>query len=119
MDRRRLLQVFQNLLDNAVRHAPAKSVVSVEAEGMQADGEAWIDCRVKDEGPGFRSEDLPRVFEPFFTRRRGGTGLGLSIVQRIVEDHGGRIFAGNRADGGAVLTVRLPVAAEPAARARG
>ncbi len=119
MDRRRLLQVFQNLLDNAVRHAPPKSAVVVEAGRALTDGEAWIECRVRDEGPGFRAEDLPRVFEPFFTRRRGGTGLGLSIVQRIVEDHGGRIFAGNRADGGAVLTVRLPVPVEAGGRARG
>jgi PAS domain S-box-containing protein len=119
MDRRRLLQVFQNLLDNAVRHAPSKSAVVVEAERVRADGETWIDCRVRDEGPGFRPEDLPRVFEPFFTRRRGGTGLGLSIVQRIVEEHGGRIFAGNRAEGGAVLTVRLPSAADAAAGSRG
>ena len=118
MDRRRLLQVFQNLLDNAVRHSPPKSAVVVEAERSLVDGEAWIDCRVLDEGPGFHAEDLSRVFEPFFTRRRGGTGLGLSIVQRIVEDHGGRILAGNRPGGGAEMTVRLP-AAEPGARARG
>ncbi len=114
MDRRRLTQVFQNLLDNAVRHAPPQSAVIVEAELMRVDGERWIDCRVRDAGPGFRPEDLPRIFEPFFTRRRGGTGLGLSIVQRIVEDHGGRIGAGNRAEGGAVVTVRLPVTGPPA-----
>jgi PAS domain S-box-containing protein len=118
MDRRRLLQVFQNLLDNAVRHSPPKSAVLVEAERSLVDGETWIDCRVLDEGPGFRPEDLLRVFEPFFTRRRGGTGLGLSIVQRIVEEHGGRILAGNRPGGGAAMTVRLP-AADSGARARG
>jgi PAS domain S-box-containing protein len=110
MDRRRLTQVFQNLLDNAVRHAPPRSAVIVEAELMRGEGGRWIDCRVRDAGPGFRPEDLPRIFEPFFTRRRGGTGLGLSIVQRIVEDHGGRISAGNLPEGGAVVTVRLPVA---------
>ena len=117
MDRRRLLQVFQNLLDNAVRHAPAKSAVLVEAEPVRVEGEPWVECRVRDEGPGFRPEDLPRIFEPFFTRRRGGTGLGLSIVQRIVEDHGGRILAANRPEGGAVMTVRLPAAVAAAAAA--
>ncbi len=113
MDRRRLTQVFQNLLDNALRHAPPRSTVIVEAEATHVEGEDWIDCRVQDEGPGFRPEDLPRIFDPFFTRRRGGTGLGLSIVQRIVEEHGGRIFAGNRPEGGAVVTVRLPAGLPP------
>ncbi len=109
-DQRRLLQVFQNLLENAVHHSPTGGLVAVEAAEVCEDGKAWIDCVIKDSGPGFRPEDLPLIFEPFFTRRRGGTGLGLSIVQRIVEEHHGTITAGNRPEGGAVVTVRLPVA---------
>jgi signal transduction histidine kinase len=64
---------------------------------------------VEDEGNGFRTEDIPHVFEPFYSKRRGGTGLGLSIVERLVDQHGGRVRAENRPEGGARVTVRLPI----------
>jgi signal transduction histidine kinase len=114
MDRRRLVQVFQNLIDNAVRHSPSGATVAVEAGPLTTENETWIHCQVVDAGPGFRTDDLAQVFEPFFTRRRGGTGLGLSIVQRIVEEHGGSVTAENRPEGGAVMRVRLPAVAPPA-----
>jgi signal transduction histidine kinase len=109
-DQRRLLQVFQNLLENAIHHSPTGGLITVEGVEVYADEQAWIDYVIEDSGPGFRPEDLPWIFEPFFTRRRGGTGLGLSIAQRIVEEHHGTITAGNRPEGGAVVTVRLPLA---------
>jgi signal transduction histidine kinase len=65
---------------------------------------------VRDSGPGFVPEDLPRIFEPFFTRRRGGTGLGLAIAWKIVQEHHGSISADNAAGGGGIVTVRLPLA---------
>ncbi len=111
MDRTAMVQVFRNLLENAIQHSPSGGTVTVETQVAHEDGDAWLDCAVGDGGPGFRWEDLARVFEPFFTRRRGGTGLGLSIVQRIVDDHDGRIEAANRPGGGAVVTVRLPLLA--------
>lgn len=110
MDQRRLLQVFQNLLENAIQHSPPGGTVIVEAGEIRTDEKAWIACTIEDDGPGFRTEDLPRIFEPFFTRRRGGTGFGLSIVQRIVEEHRGSIAASNRPAGGAMMIVRLPFA---------
>jgi len=69
---------------------------------------AWIECRLKDTGTGFRPNALGRMFEPFFTLRKGGTGLELNIVQRIVEEHGGKISVRNRPQGEAVVTIRLP-----------
>jgi signal transduction histidine kinase len=110
MERGRLTQVFQNLIDNAIRHSPAGSVVEIEAARMAGDS---VECTVRDSGPGFQPGDLGRLFEPFFTRRQGGTGLGLSIVQRIVEQHGGAVTAANHSEGGALFTVRLPLGENP------
>ncbi len=105
----RLPQVFLNLLENAIQHSPSGGRVTVDAEEVVEQNRTWIVCAVRDSGSGFRTADLSRVFEPFFTRRAGGTGLGLSIVQRIVEEHGGTLLAGNSPEGGALMVVRLPV----------
>ncbi|MFA6957017.1 MAG: ATP-binding protein [Thermoanaerobaculia bacterium] len=105
----RLQQVFRNLIENALFHAPAGSVVSVAGRTEQVDRQAWSVFTVEDRGSGFDPEALARAFEPFFTRRRGGTGLGLSIVRRVVEEHGGSVTAANRQGGGALLTLRLPM----------
>ncbi len=106
--RQRLLIALQNLIQNAIQHSPKGGEVTVEMEELELAGSPWVRCRFLDSGTGFKAEDLSRIFEPFFTRRRGGTGLGLSIVQRIVEEHGGRVCAANRPEGGAVMTLELP-----------
>ncbi len=112
VDKERLIQVFQNLLQNAIQHSPIDSSVAVAASLEHEPDQDWIGLRITDGGTGFPVEDLAHVFEPFFTRRRDGTGLGLAIVRRIVEEHGGAVRAENRPDGGAVVTVRLPCAGE-------
>lgn len=109
MERRRVIQVFQNLIENAIHHTPPGGSITVEAEEIEEEGGQWIECRVKDTGVGFQPKDLKRVFEPFFTKRRKGSGLGLSIVQRIMEEHRGTVTADNRPEGGAVMTVRFPL----------
>jgi PAS domain S-box-containing protein len=106
----RLPQVFVNLLENAIQHSPAGGTVMIEAKEVIEEGQNWIICRIKDSGRGFEAADLTRIFEPFFTRRTGGTGLGLSIVQKIVEEHHGKLTASNSPEGGAEMLVRLPVA---------
>jgi signal transduction histidine kinase len=103
LDQRRITQLFHNLLDNAIQHvAGGRVVLDVEYDDQ------GVTCRVRDTGPGFAPKDLPRVFEPFFTRRPNGVGLGLAIVQRIAEAHGGRVHARNVPEGGAEIVVRLP-----------
>lgn len=111
MDANRLGHAFENLIHNAIQHSKPGQRVRVIARAADA---STIECVVSDNGPGFSPADLPRVFQPFYTRRRGGTGLGLSIVQRIVDEHGGTISAGNAAEGGAVLTMRFPMFRRPA-----
>jgi nitrogen fixation/metabolism regulation signal transduction histidine kinase len=68
-----------------------------------------IAVRISDEGKGFSSETLGKLFEPFYTTRKGGTGLGLCIVQRVVRDHGGDIrILNNDPPPGCTVEIRLP-----------
>jgi len=110
MNGQRVRQALQNLIENAVVFAPPGSVVMVEASGVDSYGEnPFIKFAVTDSGPGFRAEDIPHAFEPFFTKRRGGTGLGLSIVRRVAEDHGGSVSIINAASGGATVNLMISV----------
>lgn len=105
----RLEQVFENLVTNALQHAPRGSTVRMTARGVQGPPRGVL-CAVEDDGPGLPPGDLDRVFEPFFSRRKGGTGMGLAIAERLVEAHGGALTAANGPHGGAVFTVFLPAA---------
>jgi len=110
IDRSRVQQVFENLLKNAISFSPPGSVVQVHCRNGDAGGRPVVECIIRDRGPGIAEDDLPHVFEPFFTRRRGGTGLGLAIVDRIVSQHEGQVSLANIDTGGAVATVRIPAA---------
>jgi signal transduction histidine kinase len=107
----RLRQAVDNLLDNATRHAPAGSIIELNAT---ANGTGMITIEVADRGPGFPPEFLPHAFERFHraeaarTRDGGGTGLGLSIVHAITQAHGGHATVDNRPNGGATVTLELP-----------
>jgi PAS domain S-box-containing protein len=109
IDRRRLSKVFVNLIENAIQHSPSGGTVGIEAWEVMDGNQRWIDCAVKDSGPGILAEDQSQIFEPFFSKRRGGTGLGLAIAQRIMGEHGGRLIATNNPAGGACMTARFPV----------
>jgi signal transduction histidine kinase len=103
----RLRQLVTILVDNAIRHSSAGS--TVEARIRPAVGAVVL--QVDDQGHGIKPDDLPRLFERFWRADdapAGGTGLGLAIAKWIVEQHGGRIGAVNRPEGGASFRVWLP-----------
>jgi signal transduction histidine kinase len=112
-DRDALKRAVANLLDNAVRLAPAGSRIRL-ATGSEGD-RAWI--AVADEGPGISPEDQPHVFDRFWradkarSRADGGTGLGLAIVRQIVESHGGQVRLQSKVGVGSSFVIWLPVSA--------
>ena len=112
LDPQRATQALVNVLENAIHYSSPGGRVELTAEVLEEGGRRWCQISVRDHGSGFPESDLPRVFEPFFSRRQGGTGLGLPIVVQIVEGHGGEVEAGNAPDGGALVRLRFPVAEE-------
>ena len=126
-DSDQLRRVFANLLRNAAVHTPAGSPVEIAVEAGEgtapgSDGNGArpgnATVRVRDHGPGLPAGDPRAVFERFWRggsasrgREDGGAGLGLAIVAAVVSAHGGEVEAANAPDGGAVFTVRLPLAA--------
>jgi signal transduction histidine kinase len=101
-------QVFLNLLANAAQAIAGPGAITIET---RREGDAAV-IVVADTGPGIAADALDRVFDPFFTTKPvgEGTGLGLSISYEIVTKHGGEIRAENAPGGGAVFTVRIPLA---------
>jgi len=110
----RLLQVFVNLLRNALNAigADGSGRIEVRTRREQREGRASIVLTVEDNGQGIPAYVLPNIFDAFVTTRLDahGTGLGLTVAEGIITQHGGAIAASNRPQGGACLEVRLPAA---------
>jgi signal transduction histidine kinase len=109
LDRRQVAHALLTLMRNAASHARAATRVEVRAYSFpHPDGTASLRFSVSDDGPGIAAEDLPRVFEPFFTRGPG-IGLGLTIVRRSCVDHGGTIRVESVPGRGATFHIDLPL----------
>jgi signal transduction histidine kinase len=108
----RLVQVFVNLLRNALNAVSSGGEICVQSKCLQRSGQNWVSCIVLDNGPGIPRHVLPNLFEAFVSTRLDarGTGLGLTVAEGIVTQHGGVISAANRPEGGASLEVLLPAA---------
>ncbi len=108
VDGARLQQVFLNLLENAAQHSPEGSELTLTIKKPEGNN---VKIEVTDKGSGIPPDKLEKVFEPFFTTRRGGVGLGLSIVKHSVECMGGSIRAWNNNPlPGCTIGITLPVA---------
>ncbi|MCC6615826.1 MAG: GAF domain-containing protein [Anaerolineae bacterium] len=113
-DASRLVQVFTNLIGNAIKYSPKDSSVTVSAQRR----ETTIRIAIRDNGYGIAPEDQARIFDRFFrvrrpeTREIEGTGLGLAIVKKLVEAHGGEIGVESRLGEGTTFYITLPLADE-------
>lgn len=117
VDAVRLRQALHNLIKNALEAiGDARKPQLLIATRVIHEGEQdWIELAVADNGPGLPTDFGDRWFEPYTTSKARGTGLGLAVVKKIVEEHGGSVRAENRAQGGAVFTLRLPLGSAAAA----
>ena len=122
VDRAQILQVFQNLVINAIQAmTTGQGQIWITAANVQLKaGElpplaagAYVQIEVRDNGSGIKSEHLERIFDPFFTTKKTGTGLGLATVLSIVKRHGGQMGVDSEIGVGTAFTVFLPVADAP------
>jgi PAS domain S-box-containing protein len=122
IDQRGLMQVTRNLLGNALKFSPAKTAIEVKLETKSLqDGRPGAIVSIRDHGPGIPEDEIDLIFDKFVQSSKtksgaGGTGLGLSICTEIMRGHGGRVWAENHPDGGAVFYYELPLRQDSQAR---
>jgi len=123
-ERDELVQLFQNLIHNAIKYGRSNGQVTISLRQTSATGrrgqEPMVCVAVKDDGEGIPPEAIPRLTERFYrvdvkrSRERGGTGLGLAIVKHIVNRHGGRMQIESRLGEGSTFTITIPAARKAA-----
>ncbi len=110
-DMGRVRQILHNLIRNAVEalEGTKDGRIDVQVGAAEIDSIEVVQIRVEDNGPGFKTGSISQIFDPYVTTKPKGTGLGLAIVKKLVEEHVGSIRAKNRTDGGAMISIRLPL----------
>jgi signal transduction histidine kinase len=116
-DKVRMYEVISNLLNNAIKFTTKEAGRSITIRAEKKDSQASVS--INDTGSGIQPEIIPKLFSKFVTNSPGGTGVGLFISKKIVEAHGGRIWAGNNADGkGATFSFSLPTSEQTTSGSR-
>jgi len=110
-DRDQMKRVFANLFTNAIQAMTEGGTLSVRADSVRKAQKGYCRIAVRDMGVGIPEADLDRIFDPYFTTKKGGTGLGLAIVRRIVFDHGGNVWAESDGSRGTTFFIDLPTTA--------
>jgi nitrogen fixation/metabolism regulation signal transduction histidine kinase len=110
-DMGRIRQILHNLIRNATEalESAPNGRIDVGITAAEIHGVDMIEMVVADNGPGFKSDSMNQIFDPYVTSKPKGTGLGLAIVKKLVEEHAGTIAAENREEGGALIKIHLPV----------
>ena len=108
-DRSAMKQVFINLLTNAAEALKNQPQPEVHISAQMDDQDGWVRITIMDNGPGIEAEEQARLFEPYFSRKKGNTGLGLTIVKSIVNDHQGYIRVTDNFPQGSLFTIELPM----------
>jgi signal transduction histidine kinase len=108
-DPEKIRQALINILKNALEVLESGGVIAITTEC----NESAVTITIHDNGPGIREQDLPLIFEPFFTRKGAGTGLGLSITQRIIAEHHGMLTVESAATTGTTFRIALPLDNQP------
>ena len=107
----RVRQILHNLIRNATEalESVADGRIDVHVSVAEFDEIDVVQIKVEDNGPGFEEGSMNQIFDPYVTTKPKGTGLGLAIVKKLVEEHAGSIRAYNHTEGGAVISIRLPL----------
>ncbi|MDP7296404.1 MAG: ATP-binding protein [Gammaproteobacteria bacterium] len=110
-DNARIRQLLHNLIRNAFEAMEGQEEMCLDITTCMAviAGRDYAEIRISDDGSGIDPETIDRLFDPYVTTKNKGTGLGLAIVKKLVEEHGGTVSAKNLQQGGAIMTVRLPI----------
>ena len=109
----RLRQLAHNLIKNSLEALDGEGWIRLKTEVIESAGHRWVEFSVSDSGDGIAPEIAHTLFDPYVTTKTSGSGLGLAIVQKIVDEHGGKVSVGKARKGGAKFSVRLP--ADPVA----